>query len=80
MAVQNRQIFNDVLAPDALPVDEQPCAAPEKESIIPMQIEPPERNTLSRRSTRNLFPKYTKKMKLHRGLPTSHDDDDILRT
>ena len=58
-------------------VDEQPGAAPEKEGIIPKQIESYEETPWPRRSTRNLFPKYTKEINLHRVFPTSDDDNDI---
>ena len=69
--------YDDILDPDALSVDEQPGAAPEEEGIIPMQIESYEETPWPRRSTRNLFPKYTKEINLHRVFPTSDDDNDI---
>ena len=74
MAAHNDPLAEDAFAQDALLIGEHPAEATGIEAELPQQIIPPENAPCLRRSTRN--PKYTKKMKLYKGLPSSDDDED----
>ena len=74
MAGHNDPLAEDAFAQDALLIGEHPAEATGIEAELPQQIIPPENAPCLRRSTRN--PKYTKKMKLYKGLPSSDDDED----
>jgi hypothetical protein len=74
MAAHNDLPVEDVFAKKALLIGENPAEATGIEAELPQQIIPPENAPCLHRSTRT--PKYTKKMKLYKGLSSSDDDED----
>ena len=68
----NAQLVGGGNAADAPLVERQPEEEGPEEG-------PANVNPILRRSTRNLMPKYSKKKKLLLGLPTSDDEEDVMR-